>query len=290
MTVEMPTGDTARATARDESIDDELLSALAEGRPARKAGRFSASMSHFYRALLRVKHSPAQIIDVTLFPLIMLLMFTFLFGGALADGGTGEYLQFFLPGVLVTTVLMITMYVGLGLSSDAEKGVFDRFRSLPMWRPAAIIGPLLADAGRYTMASTMMLVFGFVLGYRSDGGGLLGIVLAVLLLIVFAFCLSWLWTLVGLVLRSERAVTGISMMVLMPLTFASNVYVDPGTMPGWLQAFVNVNPISHVVTVVRGLMSGAGATSGQVGLVLAEAAVLLAVFGPLTMRVYRTKG
>jgi ABC-2 type transport system permease protein len=281
--------DAATATARrDESIDYELLSALAEGVRPQPASRFSASMSHFYRAMLRVKHSPAQIIDVTLFPLIMLLMFTFLFGGALAEGGTGEYLQFFLPGVLVTTVLMITMYMGMGLSSDAEKGVFDRFRSLPMWRPSAIIGPLLADAARYTMASIMMLTFGFVLGYRTEGGGGAGIVGAVLLLIVFAFCLSWLWTMVGLVMRSEKAVTAVSMMVLMPLTFASNVYVDPDTMPGWLQAFVSVNPISHVVTAVRGLMDGT-VTIGQISLVLAEAVVLLAVFGPLTMRVYRTR-
>ncbi len=287
MTTDLPTGGTAQTTTtRDEPIDYDMLAALDEGRRPGPTSRFSASMSHLYRAMLRVKHSPAQIIDVTLFPLIMLLMFTFLFGGALADGGTGEYLQFFLPGVLVTTVLMITMYVGMGLSSDSEKGVFDRFRSLPMWRPAAIIGPLLADAFRYTMASIMMLTFGFILGYRAEGG-LGGVVLAVLLLIVFAFCMSWLWTLVGLVMRSERAVTAVSMMVLMPLTFASNVYVNPATMPDWLEAFVGANPISHVVTVVRGLTSGAGVTAGQVGLVLAEAAVLLLVFGPLTMRKYR---
>jgi ABC-2 type transport system permease protein len=288
VTTDAPTGDaTKTATGRDEPIDYDMLTALAEGERPQPAGRFSASISHLYRAMLRIKHSPAQIIDVTLFPLIMLLMFTFLFGGALADGGTGEYLQFFLPGVLCTTVLMISMYVGLGLSSDKEKGVFDRFRSLPMWRPAAIIGPLLADAFRYTMASIMMLTFGFVLGYRAEGG-FGGVVLAVLVLILFAFCLSWLWTMVGLVMGTERAVTGVSMMVLMPLTFASNVYVNPSTMPGWLEGFVNVNPISHVVTVVRGLTSGAGVTTGQFALVLAEAAALLLVFGPLTMRRYRT--
>ncbi|GLZ00704.1 ABC transporter permease [Actinoplanes sp. NBRC 103695] len=274
--------------AAGEAIDFELLSVLDEGTRPRPAGRFSASVSHLYRAALRVKHSPAQIIDVTLFPAIMLLMFTFLFGGALAEGGTGEYLQFFLPGVLVTTVLMITMYVGMGLSSDAEKGVFDRFRSLPLWRPAAIVGPLLADAARYTAASIMMLSFGFVLGYRPGPGGAAGIALAVLLLIVCAFCMSWLWTLLGLVARSERTVTTASMTILMPLTFTSNVYVDPSTMPGWLQAFVGVNPISHLVTAVRGLMGGT-VTTGQIGLVLAEAALVLAVFGPLTMRVYRRR-
>ncbi|TWP50530.1 ABC transporter permease [Lentzea tibetensis] len=281
------TTDVPASATREEPIDYDMLAALDAGERPGRAGGFSASMSHLYRAMLRVKHSPAQIIDVTLFPLIMLLMFTFLFGGALSDGDTGAYLQFFLPGVLVNTVLMITMYVGMGLSSDAEKGVFDRFRSLPMWRPSAIIGPLLADAFRYTMASIMMLTFGLILGYRAEGG-VVGVVLAVLVLIVFAFCLSWLWTLVGLVMRSEKAVTAVSMMVLMPLTFASNVYVNPATMPGWLEAFVSVNPISHVVTVVRGLTSGAGVTTGQLGLVLAEAAALLLLFGPLTMRKYRT--
>jgi ABC-2 type transport system permease protein len=274
--------------ATDEAIDFELLSVLDEGARPQPAGRFAASISHLYRAILRIRHSPAQIIDVTLFPAIMLLMFTFLFGGALAEGGTREYLQFFLPGVLVTTVLMITMYVGMGLSSDAEKGVFDRFRSLPLWRPAAIVGPLLADAARYTAASIMMLTFGLLLGYRPGAGGATGIVLAVLLLIVCAFCLSWLWTLIGLKARSERTVTTTSMTILMPLTFTSNVYVDPATMPGWLQAFVGVNPISHLVTAVRGLMGGT-VTTGQIGLVLAEAALVLAVFGPLTMRVYRRR-
>lgn len=295
MTTDTPTGSAAATQVHDaaaarpgEPIDYDLLSTLTEGGRPEPAGRFSASMSHLYRAMLRIKHSPAQIIDVTLFPLIMLLMFTFLFGGALAEGGTGEYLQFFLPGVLVTTVLMITMYVGLGLSSDAEKGVFDRFRSLPMWRPSAIVGPLLADAARYTMASVMMLAFGFVLGYRPEGGGAGGIAVAVLLIIVYAFCLSWLWTLVGLVMRSEKSVTAVSMMVLMPLSFASNVYVAPDTMPGWLQGFVSVNPISHLVTAVRGLMDGT-VTTGEIGLVLAEAVVMLAVFGPLTMRAYRTR-
>ena len=271
----------------DQPIDYDILTTLARSERPTPTGRFSASVSHLYRAMLRIKHSPAQVIDVTLFPLIMLLMFTFLFGGALADGDTDEYLQYFLPGVLVTTVLMISMYVGMGLSSDKEKGVFDRFRSLPIWRPAAIVGPLIADSFRYTMASILMLTFGFVLGYRAEGGAG-GVVLAVLLLIVFAFCLSWVWTTVGLIMGTERAVTAVSMMVLMPLTFVSNVFVNPVTMPDWLEAFVNINPISHVVTAIRGLTSGAGVTTGQLVLVFAEAATLLLVFGPLTMRRYRT--
>ncbi|MFB7300817.1 ABC transporter permease [Streptomyces rubiginosohelvolus] len=272
----------------NDALDHKLLAVLEDGERPTPAGRFSSSMTHLYRAGLRVKHSPSQVTDVTAFPLVMLLLFTYLFGGALADGGTKEYLQFFLPGVLVTTVLMITMYVGMGLSSDAEKGVFDRFRSLPMWRPSAIIGPLLADGVRYLSASVMMLSFGFILGFRPAGGGFVGIVAAVLLLILYAFCLSWLWTMIGLIMRTERAVTSASIAILMPLTFASNVYVDPDTMPGWLQAFVNVNPFSHLVTAVRGLMGGT-VTTGQIALVLAEGAALLLIFGPLTMRIYRTR-
>lgn len=286
MTTQVPAEEEPQIENSDSNDFDLLMAQDKNDRP-KPAGAFSSSMTHFYRAMLRIKHSPAQIIDVTLFPLIMLLMFTFLFGGALADS-TGEYLQFFLPGVLVTTVLMITMYVGMGLSSDVEKGVFDRFRSLPMWRPSAIVGPLLADSVRYTSASIMMLTFGFILGYRVEAGGVVGLVLAVLLLIVFAFCLSWLWTLFGLVMQNERGVTGISMLVLMPLTFGSNVFVDPSTMPGWLQMFVSVNPVSHLVTVTRGLTSGT-VTSGQITLVLVEAAVLVAVFGPLTMYRYRMR-
>jgi ABC-2 type transport system permease protein len=213
-------------------------------------------------------------------------MFTFLFGGALA-GSTEEYLQFFLPGIMAQAVVMISMYTGVGLNTDISKGVFDRFRSLPVWQPAALIGALLGDAVRYTLASTMVIGLGLILGFRP-AGGLIGVVLAVLILLVFSFSLSWIWTLFGLLLRTPNSVMGVSMLILFPLTFGSNIFVNPQTMPGWLQAFVSINPISHLVTAVRGFMHGT-ITANQIMLVLLISAGLVAIFGPLTMYVYRTK-
>nr|WP_273377944.1 ABC transporter permease [Actinopolymorpha pittospori] len=254
-------------------------------RPGRQDA-LSTSLTFAWRALLKIKHVPEQLFDVTAFPLMLTLMFTYLFGGALA-GSTQEYLQFFLPGILVQTVAMITMYTGLALNTDISKGVFDRFRSLPIWRPSALVGALLGDVVRYTLAATMVIVLGVVLGFRP-GAGVGGVLLAVLLLLVFSFSLAWAWAAVGLIVRTPNAVMGVSMMVLFPLTFASNIFVDPETMPGWLQAFVNVNPISHLVTAARGLMHGT-VTTAQVGWVLLACAVLVVVFAPLTMRLYRRK-
>lgn len=265
---------------------DSILSALASGERPKRPNALSVSITHGWRALLKIKHVPEQLFDVTIFPIMMTLMFTYLFGGALA-GSTKAYLQFFLPGILAQSVLFITMYTGVGLNVDHEKGIFDRFRSLPMWRPSAIVGPLLGDAVRYSIASTVIIVMGLILGFRPDGG-VVGVVASVLLLLVFAFSLSWIWTMFGLILRTEKSVMGMSMMLLFPLTFASNIFVSPDTMPGWLKAFVDVNPISWLVTSVRGLMHGEAAGT-DIGKTLLACAVLVAVFAPLTMRAYRNK-
>ncbi len=185
------------------------------------------------------------------------------------------------------TVTMITMYTGMNLNTDISKGVFDRFRSLPIWRPAVLVGALLADALRYTMASLVVIVLGLILGFRPDGG-VGGVIMAVGLLLVFSFSLSWVWTSIGLRMQTPESVMQVSMTVLFPLTFASNVFVDPSTMPGWVQVFVDVNPVSHLTTAARGLMHGSVDGSAVVW-VLAWSVVLVAVFAPLTMRLYRTE-
>jgi ABC-2 type transport system permease protein len=267
-------------------VTETLGAALSPAaRPARPSA-WSASAAFGWRAMLKIKHVPEQLFDVTAFPIIMTLMFTYLFGGAIA-GSTGEYLQFVLPGIMVTSVVMITMYTGVEVNKDIEKGVFDRFRTLPIWRPAPMVGYLLGDAFRYTMASTVILVVGLVMGFRP-GGNLTGVLGGIALLVAFSFAFSWLWTMFGLLLRTEKAVMGASMMVLFPLTFLSNVFVEPATMPGWLQAFVKINPITHLVAAVRGLMAGS-VDSGEIGWVLICGVALMAVFGTLTMRLYNRR-
>ncbi|MDV6261551.1 ABC transporter permease [Rhodococcus yunnanensis] len=254
-------------------------------RPPRPSS-LSTSLSFGWRALLKIKHVPEQLFDVTAFPIMFTLLFTYLFGGALA-GSTDAYIQFLLPGILVQTVVMITMYTGVTMNKDIEKGVFDRFRSLPIWRPSPLVGALLGDVVRYTLASVIVLILGLVLGFRPQGG-LVGVVASIALLLVFSFCLSWIWTMIAMIVRTEAAVMGVSMFILFPLTFASNIFVDPNTMPGWLRTFVDVNPVSFLVTSLRGLMQG-DVDTGQLGVTLVLCAVLLAVFGPITMRLYNRK-
>ncbi|MFC4555228.1 ABC transporter permease [Georgenia faecalis] len=246
----------------------------------------SSTLTFTRRALLKIKHVPEQLMDVTLTPVIFTLMFTYLFGGAIA-GDTRTYLQFLLPGILVQTVLIVTVYTGFTLNTDITKGVFDRFRSLPIWRPAPIVGALLGDTVRYSVASVITLGLGLLLGFRPDGG-VVGVVAAVALLLVFAFALSWIFTILGLLMRSPNAVMGVSMLVLMPLTFASNIFVAPETMPSVLRAWVDINPVSALVTAVRGLMAGT-ATFSDVAWVLVAAAVITAILAPITMRIYRTR-
>ncbi|MGW2345454.1 ABC transporter permease [Streptomyces sp. NPDC001661] len=261
----------------------ELL--IAKEQPPRPSA-LSASLTFGWRAILKIKHVPEQLFDVTAFPVMMVLMYTYLFGGALA-GSPGEYIQYLLPGILVMSVVMITMYTGVSVNTDIEKGVFDRFRTLPIWRPSVMVGYLLGDALRYTIASVVMLAVGLVMGFRPDGG-VLGVLAAVAVLLVFSFAFSWIWTMFGLLLRTEKSVMGVSMMVIFPLTFLSDIFVKPETMPGWLQAFVNNNPVTHVASAVRGLMEGDWPTA-EVLWSLGWAALLVAVFGPVTMRLYNRK-
>nr|WP_276543498.1 ABC transporter permease [Nesterenkonia massiliensis] len=257
----------------------------------------SASITFGWRAMLKIKHIPMQLFDVTIFPIIMTVMFTYIFGGAMGAvvSGTGqtggpavsEYVQFFIPGIFVQTLIMITMYTGMTLNKDISKGIFDRFRSLPTWRPAQLVGALLGDQVRYTLAGVIILGVGFLVGFRPEGG-LSGAAAGFLLLLVFSFCLSWVWTTLSLLLPTEEAVMGASMTIMMPLTFASNIFVPTETMPNWLQGVVEANPVSVVVTAIRELMDGTYDV-GSITLVFIYCAVLVAIFAPLSMFLYNRK-
>jgi ABC-2 type transport system permease protein len=254
-------------------------------RPPRP-GPLSTALTFGWRGMLKIKHVPEQLMDVTITPVLFVLMFTYLFGGALA-GSTSAYLQYVLPGILVMSVVFTTVYSGVALNTDLTKGVVDRFRSLPIWRPAPLLGALLGDSVRYVVAGTVILVLGVVLGYRPEGG-VVGALLALGLVVVFSFGLSWVYSALGLLLRSPSAVLNGGFMVLFPLTFMSNVFVDPATLPGPLQAFVDVNPISVLATASRSLMAGTP-DGTAIAVSLAVAAALTAVFLPVTTRLYRSR-
>jgi ABC-2 type transport system permease protein len=271
-------------TVPEPTLDaTSLSSVLASGHRPAPPTPVSASATFAWRALLKIKHVPMQLFDVTAFPIMFTLLFTYLFGQAIA-GSPREYLQALLPGIIVMNVSMITMYTGMALNTDISKGVFDRFRSLGIWRPAVLVGMLVADAARYAVAAAVMLALGVALGFRP-GGGPLGVAVAVALLLVFCFCLSWAWMVLGIKAKTPETVMQMSMTVLFPLTFASNVFVPTTDMPGWVQSIVKVNPITHLADTSRALMHGTGAGMSLVW-VLVWSALLLVVFAPMTMRLY----
>lgn len=273
--------------AYPETIDEEVLtSAIVADRRPNRPSPISASLTLGWRAMLKIKHVPFQMLDVTMFPILMTVMFTYIFGGALA-GSAKEYIQQLLPGILVMTVSMVSMYTALSLNTDFAKGIFDRFRSLPFWRPAVLIGALLGDMFRYGIAAVVVIVVGMAIGFRPDAG-FSGIVLSLGLLLVFAFSLSWIWTTLGLLMDDSESVMMVSQMTTFPLTFLSNVFVDPSTMPEWLQGFVDINPVSLVATAVRGLMNDT-VTAEQIIAVFISCAIMLAIFVPITLRLYNTK-
>ena len=253
------------------------------GRP-RPASAVAAVVTLAWRAMLKIKHVPFQLFDVTVTPIMFTLLFTYVFGGALA-GTPREYIQYLLPGVLVQTVIFITVYTGMGLNTDISKGLYDRFRSLPMWQPSPIFGALAGDLFRYSVASALILIMGLILGFRPEGG-VVGVLLAVALVMIFCFALSWCWIIIGMLVRTPESVMTTSFLFLMPLTFASNIFVELSTMPGWLQEVVGRNPVTYLASASRGLMHGTPVGT-DVAWVLAASAAIVLVASPIAMRMYR---
>jgi oleandomycin transport system permease protein len=239
------------------------------------------------RNLIKTRRTPEQLIDVTIQPIIFLLLFVYVFGGALGGGSRHDYLQFLLPGLLAQGIAMGSVALGQNLNADIEKGVFDRFRSLPIARSAPLVGAVLADFFRYLTVCVIYLGFGYVLGFRVETG-FVPAVGAVALSIAFALSFCWISVYVGMVARTSGAVQGIMFLLIFPLAFGSNVYVDPSSMPGWLQAFVHVNPMSQLAGAVRGLTVG-GPAAAHVGWTLLWMAALLLAFVPLALRAYRRR-
>jgi ABC-2 type transport system permease protein len=243
----------------------------------------TAALTFAHRAVLKLRRVPEQAADAVLIPVIFTVLFTYVFGGALA-GSTHRYLQFLLPGTLVMTVLLITVFAGAAINADKTQGLLDRYRSMPFWRPALLVGTLLGETVRCLIAAVIVVALGLLLGFRP-GGGAGGLLAAVALVIAFSVSLGWVWTALGLALRTPAAVSTLSFVVQFPLVFTSNVFVDPQTMPAGLRAFVDANPVSLLATTVRHLMAGS-ATAGEVLGVLLAAGAITAIFAPLTLRLY----
>jgi oleandomycin transport system permease protein len=237
-----------------------------------------------WRNLMRIKRSPESLLDLTLQPIIFIVLFVYLFGGAVA-GSQHAYLQYLLPGLLVQTVVFASAGTGVGLADDINKGIFDRFRTLPIARWAPLFGTILSDVIRYVVTVAVVLGFGMILGFRP-AGGVLGVLAGSLLVLGFAFALCWVIVLVALFVRKPQQVQGFVFPVMFPLTFGSNAFVQTSTLPGWLQSWVHVNPVTHLVNATRDLLAGTNpgtellwSLGWMVGLVV--------VFAPLAVAKYR---
>ncbi|MGH3912914.1 MAG: ABC transporter permease [Pseudonocardiaceae bacterium] len=233
-----------------------------------------------WRTLVQIRHNPWELADFSFQPIIFVLLFTYVFGGAIAPS-TGEYLTFALPGLIVMNMFFVTMYVGMGLNTDLTKGVFDRLRSLPLARWAPLTGRITADLVKQAWSIALLLGIGAVLGFRI-GTSAANVLAAVALILVFALAFSWVSVLVGVLAKDPEKVQLFGMTALFPITFVSNALVPTNTMPGWLQAFVNINPVTVLADACRGLMVG-GPVAGPVLWSLLWVAVLVAVFAPLSL-------
>ncbi|WP_089157941.1 ABC transporter permease [Micromonospora sp. NBS 11-29] len=238
------------------------------------------------RSLIKTLRTPEQLLDVTLQPIIFVLIFVYLLGGAIS-GSQHAYLEFLLPAIMVQTVLFASIATGVSLNTDIEKGVFDRFRSLPIARSAPLVGSVVGDLVRFVVSIVVLFAFGYALGFRI-GTDVLSTLAACLLTIAFAFAVSWIGVLLGVVMRSPSAVQGTAFLVLFPLTFGTNMMVPTDTLPGWLQWWVGVNPVADVMSATRGLVVG-GPVAGPVTRSLLWTVGLIAVFAPLAVRAYRRR-
>jgi ABC-2 type transport system permease protein len=276
----IPAATTSRAAPEAHRLDG----LLAPSGPPRRAGALAASATFGWRAMLKVKHEPKQLTDVIAIPVLITVLFTYLFGGAIS-GSPANYLKILLPGTLCMSITLVTMYGGARLAQDVTSGAFGRFRSLSIWRGALVLGGLLSDAGRYLFASAIVIILGLIMGYRPEGGAP-GVLATVALVAAFGLSLSWLWATAALLVRDPAVVISIANVVLMPLSFASNIFAQPRTMPGWLQAIANLNPISHLTDAARDLMNNTAGAAGAVTWPLITTAAITLVFAPLTLHLY----
>lgn len=239
-----------------------------------------------WRSLVAVKHNPLELVDYSITPIMFVFLFTYVLGGQMA-GSPEAYLKYALPGIIVQNTLFMTIYTAMALNTDLTKGVFDRLRSLPITRSAPLVGRIAADLTKHVWAMLLMIGLGLLLGFRVTGG-FGGFVLGGLLLVVFAAAVSWTAVLIGMLAGDAEKVQAFGFTLVFPITFTSSAFVVVDTMPGWLQAFSDVNPVTHLSDAVRGLLLG-GPVAGPVMWSLVWAAGITLVFYPLAMRAYRAK-
>ncbi|MER6199682.1 ABC transporter permease [Streptomyces sp. NPDC001586] len=239
-----------------------------------------------WRSLVSVKHNPLELVDYSISPIMFVFLFTYVFGGQMA-GSPQEYLQYALAGIIVQNTLFMSTYTAMALNTDLTKGVFDRLRSLPIARGAPLFGRITADLAKQLWAMLLMIGLGALLGFEVTGGAA-GFFGGLLLLLTFAAAVAWTAVLIGMLAGDAEKVQVFAFTLIFPITFTSSAFVEVDTMPGWLQAWVNVNPVTHLSDAFRGLLLGTPAGEAIMWS-LVWAAGIAVVFMPLGMRAYRSR-
>jgi len=256
---------------------------------ARPSGASSTAI-FLWRSALKIKTAPGQMIFDSAVAIVSMLLFAFMFGGAIG-GSPREYVQFLLPGMLLMTVLPMTVYSGAALSRDISTGVYDRFRTIGFWQPSPVLGALICDIMKYAIAVLGVTLAGLAIGFRP-GGGIVGLLLGMSLAILYAFSLSWIFAAWGVAAKKPESVTQNSMLFLYASIFGSNIFTDAATMPGWIQTMIMFNPTTHIATAIRALMHGNhvdGVLQESVSwalLALAICAGIIIIFAPITFVLY----
>jgi ABC transporter DrrB family efflux protein len=238
------------------------------------------------RNLIKIKRVPDLLVFTTLSPIMFVLLFAYVFGGAIdPSGGGAAYREFLIAGIFAQTVVFGATNTGAGLADDVKKGIIDRFRSLPMSRSAVLGGRVLADTTRNVFVVVLMLAIGYAVGFRAHTNVVM-VALGVLMLVLFGFALSWIFALIGLSVSNGEAAQAAAFPMLAPLVFASNAFVDPAKMPGWLRAWARHQPVSAAADAVRACMLG-GPTAHKVLISVAWSLGIAIVLSPIAVRRYR---
>ncbi|MFB6835966.1 ABC transporter permease [Streptomyces sp. NPDC056361] len=240
------------------------------------------------RNALQIKQDPESMFDAVLMPIIFILLFVYVFGGAIAGKGNNDaYVNYVTPGLMAMMGMNIAMGVGVGINDDFKKGVMDRFRTMPIARSSVLIAKIVVEVGRMMIATAILLGTGFLLGLDIKTS-FVELLAAIGLSVVFGASLMWIFILLGLTMKTAQAVQGMAMLVLMPLQFGSSIFAPPTSMPGWLETFTDYNPLSNLADAARGLMNG-GPIAHSVWMTLGWALAITVVTAPLAVSKFRKK-
>ncbi|MBP2581712.1 oleandomycin transport system permease protein [Streptomyces sp. PvR006] len=274
-----PVGSPSPAAARRAPV--------AEGRIGLRANlRHIGALAR--RNALQIKQDPESMFDAVLMPIIFILLFVYVFGGAISGKGNNDvYVNYVTPGLMAMMGMNIAMAVGVGINDDFKKGVMDRFRTMPIARSSVLIAKIVVEVGRMLIATAILLGMGFLLGLEIHTS-VLHLFAAIGLSMVFGASLMWIFILLGLTLKTAQAVQGMAMLVLMPLQFGSSIFAPTTTMPGWLETFTDYNPLSNLADAARNLING-GPVAHSVWMVLGWALLITVVTAPLAVTKFRKK-